>query len=142
MQPVLKSSIDPTPFLGMLLALVLALVAAMPAAERIVRWDMPQGYPPYITPENRKLYEMPPWIVDLSAHGRIQLTSPKGLIVGDSLEDISEVVPSEVRLVVRPDPTSSYDDFLELVNGLQSRGYLQLAVINEAPSALPLEAAH
>lgn len=130
MQPQLRSTIDVTPLIGLLLALVPAVAIALPAQRNQLRIDMPcflRGYP---GPDVPKPYGVWPHTITLDANGRFEVAMPKGVLVGDTLEDVVRSVPRGAEIIVRAEADTPYEAFASLVNGLNRHGFVQLRLVN------------
>ena len=128
-----NSDINVTPFVDVMLVLLIIFMVAIPAATVSIKLDLPPAIPP---PPGAKVEE--PVLVNIQQGG--------GLYIGDqatSLDrlsaDLSGVLtrkdPSkpatEQRVYIRADRTVKYGDFMSVMNDLQGNGFYQVALINE-----------
>ena len=128
-----NSDINVTPFVDVMLVLLIIFMVSIPAATVSIKLDLPPAIPP---PPGAKVEE--PVLVNIQQGG--------GLYIGDqatSLErlnaDLSAVLtrndpskpPTEQRVYIRADRTVKYGEFMTVMNDLQGNGFYQVALINE-----------
>ena len=128
-----NSDINVTPFVDVMLVLLIIFMVAIPAATVSIKLDLPPAIPP---PPGSKPKE--PILINIQQGG--------GLFIGeqptrlDSLPaDLSVVLakddpslpPTEQRVYIRADRQVRYGDFMSVMNTLQSSGFYQVALINE-----------
>ncbi|HKR86655.1 MAG TPA: biopolymer transporter ExbD [Phenylobacterium sp.] len=128
-----NSDINVTPFVDVMLVLLIIFMVAIPAATVSIKLDLPPAIPP---PPGAKVEE--PVLINIQQGG--------GVYIGDqstSLDrltsDLSGVLsrkepgkaPTEQRVYIRADKTVRYGDFMQVMNILQGNGFYQVALINE-----------
>jgi len=128
-----NSDMNVTPFVDVMLVLLIIFMVSIPAATVSIKLDLPPAIPP---PPGTKVKE--PILVNIQDGG--------GLFIGDvktSLgalpTDLSGVLtrddptlpPTEQRVYIRADRTVRYGDFMAVMNTLQGNGFYQVALINE-----------
>ena len=128
-----NSDINVTPFVDVMLVLLIIFMVAIPAATVSIKLDLPPAVPP---PPGTKVKE--PTLINIQQGG--------GLFIGeqptklDSLPtDLSTVLtkddptlpPTQQRVYIRADKTVRYGDFMAVMNTLQGNGFYQVALINE-----------
>jgi len=128
-----NSDINVTPFVDVMLVLLIIFMVAIPAATVSIKLDLPPAIPP---PPGTKVKE--PVLVNIQQGGGIfigeQATTLDGLT-----EDLAVVLtkddptlpPTEQRVYIRADRTVRYGDFMAVMNDLQANGFYQVALINE-----------
>lgn len=128
-----NSDINVTPFVDVMLVLLIIFMVAIPAATVSIKLDLPPAIPP---PPGSKVKE--PILVNIQQGGGIyigeQETSLDGL-TGDLAVVLTKedptLPPTEQRVYIRADRTVRYGDFMAVMNNLQENGYYQVALINE-----------
>jgi biopolymer transport protein ExbD len=128
-----NSDINVTPFVDVMLVLLIIFMVAIPAATVSIKLDLPPAIPP---PPGAKVKE--PILVNIQQGGGIyigeQETSLDGL-TGDLAVVLTKedptLPPTEQRVYIRADRTVRYGDFMAVMNNLQENGFYQVALINE-----------
>ncbi len=128
-----NSDINVTPFVDVMLVLLIIFMVAIPAATVSIKLDLPPAIPP---PPGTKVKE--PILINIQEGG--------GLFIGDQptklatlAGDLSTILtkddptlpPTEQRVYIRADRTVRYGDFMAVMNDLQGNGFYQVALINE-----------
>jgi biopolymer transport protein ExbD len=128
-----NSDINVTPFVDVMLVLLIIFMVAIPAATVSIKLDLPPAIPP---PPGTKVKE--PILINIQAGG--------GLFIGErptSLDtlpaDLSRTLsaddptlpPTQQRVYIRADKQVRYGDFMSVMNNLQGNGFYQVALINE-----------
>jgi len=128
-----NSDINVTPFVDVMLVLLIIFMVAIPAATVSIKLDLPPAIPP---PPGSVVKE--PILVNIQQGGGIyigeQQTSLEGLTADLSVVLTKEdptIPPTEQRVYIRADRTVRYGDFMAVMNNLQENGYYQVALINE-----------
>jgi biopolymer transport protein ExbD len=131
-----NSDINVTPFVDVMLVLLIIFMVAIPAATVSIKLDLPPAIPP---PPGAKVEE--PVLINIQQGGSVfigdKATSFEGL-VSDlsatlSAKDPSKA-PTDQRVYIRADKTVRYGDFMAVMNLLQGNGFYQVALINEEMS--------
>jgi len=128
-----NSDINVTPFVDVMLVLLIIFMVAIPAATVSIKLDLPPAIPP---PPGAKVEE--PVLVNIQQGGVLyigdQATSIERLN-GDLSAVLSRKDPSkpptEQRVYIRADRTVKYGEFMTVMNDLQGNGFYQVALINE-----------
>ncbi|MES2897072.1 MAG: biopolymer transporter ExbD [Pseudomonadota bacterium] len=123
-----NSDINVTPFVDVMLVLLIIFMVAVPAATVSIKLDLPPAIPP---PPGTKIVE--PTLINIQMAGLYIGDVPTTL---DTLPaDLSRIIdkpePTEERVYIRADRTVRYGDFMAVMNTLQSNGFFQVALINE-----------
>lgn len=128
-----NSDINVTPFVDVMLVLLIIFMVSIPAATVSIKLDLPPAIPP---PPGAKVEE--PVLINIQQGG--------GLYIGDratSLERLTVDLSSELtrkdpskpateqRVYIRADRTVKYGEFMSVMNDLQGNGFYQVALINE-----------
>ena len=129
-----NSEINVTPFLDIMLVLLIIFMVAAPLATVNVEVKLPRAVaPPAPTPQK-------PFYVSIQANSRVYigdnevLAGPDG--VGAELLDlIGNKTPSDERIFIRADQTTRYGDFMQVMNSLQDSGFYSVALVGEDQSA-------
>ena len=128
-----NSDINVTPFVDVMLVLLIIFMVAIPAATVSVKLDLPPAIPP---PPGAKVEE--PVLVNIQQGGAVYI-GDQGTDLDHLPADLSTVlskkepgkVPTEQRVYIRADRTVRYGDFMAVMNTLQGNGFYQVALINE-----------
>ena len=128
-----NSDINVTPFVDVMLVLLIIFMVAIPAATVSIKLDLPPAVPP---PPGTKVKE--PVLINLQAGGSI--------FIGDHATSLDTLIPDlsaklsaddptipapQQRVYIRADKTVRYGDFMAVMNTLQGNGFYQVALINE-----------
>ena len=128
-----NSDINVTPFVDVMLVLLIIFMVAIPAATVSIKLDLPPAIPP---PPGTKVKE--PILINIQAGG--------GLFIGETptrlaslSADLSRTLaaydptlsPTQQRVYIRADKQVRYGDFMSVMNTLQGNGFYQVALINE-----------
>jgi biopolymer transport protein ExbD len=128
-----NSDMNVTPFVDVMLVLLIIFMVSIPAATVSVKLDLPPAVPP---PPGAKIEE--PVLINIQQGGTLfigeQATKldnlPQDLSVVLAKEDPLTPV-KEQRVYIRADRTVRYGEFMAVMNALQGNGFYQVALINE-----------
>ena len=124
-----NSDINVTPFVDVMLVLLIIFMVAIPAATVSIKLDLPPAIPP---PPGAKVEE--PTLITVQQGGKLfigdQATSLDTL-TQDLTRILDKPEPTEERVYIRADRTVRYGDFMAVMNTLQGNGFYQVALINE-----------
>jgi biopolymer transport protein ExbD len=128
-----NSDINVTPFVDVMLVLLIIFMVAIPAATVSIKLDLPPAIPP---PPGAKVEE--PVLINIQQGGAIYIgdrttnldTLPADLSTVLSQKDPTKQ-PTEQRVYIRADRQVRYGDFMAVMNTLQGNGFYQVALINE-----------
>ena len=128
-----NSEINVTPFVDILLVLLIIFMVAVPMATVSIKVDLPPATPP---PENVKPKE--PIFVSIRDDGLFIGAQPTTVdnLVADMTKKIKEQDPlvidaSKERVMIRADANVLYDRFMTVINAFQTAGFYQVGLINE-----------
>ena len=128
-----NSDINVTPFVDVMLVLLIIFMVAIPAATVSIKLDLPPAIPP---PPGTIVKE--PVMINIQQGGQLYIgdrTTSLGTLPADlsgvlAVEDPT-IPPTEQRVYIRADRTVKYGDFMAVMNTLQGNGFYQVALINE-----------
>ena len=128
-----NSDINVTPFVDVMLVLLIIFMVAIPAATVSIKLDLPPAIPP---PPGTKVKE--PVLINVQQGGGVFIgETPTNL---DNLPaDLSKKLaaddptlpPTQQRVYIRADKQVRYGDFMSVMNTLQASGFYLVALINE-----------
>ncbi|MFL5297849.1 MAG: biopolymer transporter ExbD [Phenylobacterium sp.] len=128
-----NSDINVTPFVDVMLVLLIIFMVAIPAATVSIKLDLPPAIPP---PPGTKVKE--PVLINVQQGGGVFIgETPTNL---DNLPaDLSKKLaaddptlpPTQQRVYIRADKTVRYGEFMAVMNTLQGNGFYLVALINE-----------
>ena len=124
-----NSDINVTPFVDVMLVLLIIFMVAIPAATVSIKLDLPPAIPP---PPGAKVEE--PTLINIQQGGGLYIgEAPTAInsLTADLARIINKPNPTEERVYIRADRTVRYGDFMAVMNLLQEGGYYQVALINE-----------
>ncbi len=128
-----NSDINVTPFVDILLVLLIIFMVAVPMATVSIKVDLPPATPP---PENVKPKE--PIFVSIRDDGLYIGADPTTLerLVADmttkiKAQDATVIDASKERVMIRADANVLYDRFMTVINAFQTAGFYQVGLINE-----------
>ena len=126
-------SINVTPFVDVMLVLLIIFMVAAPLASVTIKVNLP----PAMAKPTRK----PPKLVyiSLKRDGRVYVNdNPSDLsTLGDDLKAaIGGSNPTNMRVFIRGDQDLQYADFMGVMNKLQDNGFYSVALVGEDKSGL------
>ena len=128
-----NSDINVTPFVDVMLVLLIIFMVSIPAATVSIKLDLPPAIPP---PPGAKVEE--PVLINIQQGGALYIGEQATTL--DRLKDDLSVQltkkepgkpPTEQRVYIRADRTVRYGQFMDVMNDLQGNGFYQVALINE-----------
>lgn len=127
-----NSEINVTPFVDIMLVLLIIFMVAAPLATVNVEVKLPVAVAP--------MQQNPPkpFYVSIQASSRVYIGDNEVDIdaVGTELLDlIGNKTPSDERIFIRADQTTRYGDFMQVMNSLQDSGFYSVALVGEDQSA-------
>jgi biopolymer transport protein ExbD len=131
-----NSEINVTPFVDVMLVLLIIFMVAAPLATVSIHVDLPPAYVKNSTPNPPK-----PVYITLQANGNTFIgDSPTDLAsIGDDLHKlIGKRDPTKERIYIRGDSDAMYKDFMGIMNALQDNGFYSVALLgmdNSRPGA-------
>ena len=125
-----NSDINVTPFVDVMLVLLIIFMVAIPAATVSIKLDLPPAIPP--PPNAPKPPE--PTVINIQANGGVfigEAPTTVDTLPADLARKLNKPEPTKERVYIRADRTVRYGQFMEVMNTLQGNGYFQVALINE-----------
>ena len=127
-----NSEINVTPFVDIMLVLLIIFMVAAPLATVSVEVKLPRAVAPVQQNPPKPFY------VSIQANSRVYIGDNEVDIdsVGAELLDlIGNKTPSDERIFIRADQTTRYGDFMQVMNSLQDSGFYSVALVGEDQSA-------
>ncbi len=128
-----NSDMNVTPFVDVMLVLLIIFMVSIPAATVSIKLDLPPAIPP---PPGTKVKE--PILINIQRGGVLFIgeapTTLDGLtrdLAAALTKDDPTLPPTEQRVYIRADRDVIYGDFMAVMNDLQGNGFYQVALINE-----------
>lgn len=128
-----NSDMNVTPFVDVMLVLLIIFMVSIPAATVSIKLDLPPAIPP---PPGTIVKE--PTLINIQRGQRIFIgerpTSLDRLAADLSAQlqvDDPTIPPTEQRVYIRADRDTLYGEFMGVMNDLQGNGFYQVALINE-----------
>ena len=124
-----NADINVTPFVDIMLVLLIIFMVAAPMATVSIRLDLPPATPP------------PPGEIKEPVYITIQDTG--SIFIADRQSTIETLAAdvcaalavatacTEERVFVRAQPEVKYEQFMEVMNELQEKGYFKVGLLNE-----------
>ena len=124
------SEINVTPFVDVMLVLLIIFMVTAPLLTVGVPVDLPQSEAPPINEAEEPLV----LTLDIERRLFIQETEIESDSLVPRLNAITENRP-DTRIYIRADRTLSYGDVMELMGRLSAAGFSKVALVNEVPTA-------
>jgi len=124
-----NSDINVTPFVDIMLVLLIIFMVSAPMATVSIKLDLPP-------PVNQPLLEKPkdPVFISIQGPDDIYIGAKKTSLQAlpqDLAVALESPTPTEERVLVRGDADIEYNDFMAVLNTLQDNGYFKIGLINE-----------
>ena len=125
-----NADINVTPFVDIMLVLLIIFMVAAPMATVSIRLDLPPAVPPPPdAPQKDPVY------ITVQETGSIFIADKQTTLEGLSADVCAALNVTtdcrEERVFVRADPEVTYNQFMEVMNELQSRGFFKVGLLNE-----------
>jgi biopolymer transport protein ExbD len=120
-----NADINVTPFVDVMLVLLIIFMVSLPLATSAIKVDLPEGIPLAGKPTYLSLQQDGRLI--LVADGAQRQTNLSAL--GD---DLARVLPRDRSILIRADRHVRYAAFMAVVNRLQTEGFYNVSLISEA----------
>jgi len=128
-----NSDINVTPFVDVMLVLLIIFMVAIPPAVTSIKLDLPPAKPP---PPGQPVKD--PVLINVQAGGGIFIgeTPTKLATLSADLArvlsaDDPTLPPTQQRVYIRAQKQVRYGDFMSVMNTLQGSGFYQVALVNE-----------
>jgi biopolymer transport protein ExbD len=128
-----NASINVTPFVDVMLVLLIIFMVAAPLASVTIKVNLPSA--------QAKAAKAPPKIIYLSIKkdGRIFVQDSASDLdtLGDDLKaETGGRDPQQMRIFIRGDKEMEYQDFMGVIDKLQDNGFYSIALVGEDKSGL------
>ncbi len=124
-----NSDINVTPFVDVMLVLLIIFMVSIPAATVSIKLDLPPAKAP---PTNVK--QKDPVFISIMGPDDIYIGSNKtsmDRLIPDVAAALQSPDPYNERILVRGDKDIKYEDFVKVINELQQNNYRKIGLINE-----------
>ena len=124
-----NADINVTPFVDIMLVLLIIFMAAAPMATVSIRLDLPPAQPP-VNPTEQK----DPVYITIQESGAIYIADKESSIANlpaDVCAALGGPNCREERVFVRADAEVKYNQFMEVMNTLQGQGFFKVGLLNE-----------
>ena len=123
-----NAEINVTPFVDVMLVLLIIFMVSAPLATVSIKVDLPPATPP------KDAHPKKPTYISLQKSGGIYVvTSPTTLanLAGDLSRQLAVANPQNEVILIRADREVKYKDFMAVVNQLQTDGFYTVGLITE-----------
>ncbi len=123
-----NADINVTPFVDIMLVLLIIFMVAAPMATVSIKLDLPPAVPNENEPEEK------PVVVNIQESGSLFIADQPTSIAtleADLCSALGGGACKEERLFIRADAEVKYNQFMEVMNRLQETGYYKVGLINE-----------
>ncbi|MHB8530329.1 MAG: biopolymer transporter ExbD [Caulobacteraceae bacterium] len=129
-----NSDMNVTPFVDVMLVLLIIFMVVAPLATVSIRLDLPPAVPP-----PPSAHEKPPTFISIQDSGQIYVSFGKSEIRPSSMERLAVDLPASLgvpnptneRIFIRADKHVKYRQFMDVINQLQTDGYYKIGLISE-----------
>ncbi|MBU1383349.1 MAG: biopolymer transporter ExbD [Alphaproteobacteria bacterium] len=126
-----NAEINVTPFVDIMLVLLIIFMVAAPMATVSIRLDLPPAVPPENPTEQKD-----PVYITVQETGSIFIADQQSSLEGlasDVCTALGGGDPAckEERVFIRADPEVTYNQFMEVMNELQAKGFFKVGLLNE-----------
>ena len=126
-----NADINVTPFVDIMLVLLIIFMVAAPLATVSVPVTLPQAVaPPAPNPPK-------PIFISIQDDGDVfigDFRSDVGSLGADLTAQIGRRSPADERIFIRADQQTRYGDFMQVMNALQDNGFYSVALVGEDQS--------
>jgi biopolymer transport protein ExbD len=124
-----NSDINVTPFVDVMLVLLIIFMVSIPAATVAIKVDLPPAANTPMDPRNKPVF------ISIRDNGTLQIV-PTGATTLATLDyDLQKALqkpdPKKETILIRADRYVRYGDFMSVVNTLQGAGYYHVSLILE-----------
>ena len=132
-----NSEINVTPFVDVMLVLLIVMMVAVPVATLAIKVDLPPATPSATKPK-------PPTFINIRSGGFFSIVNPDRGTTNTSLprlatDLVTNLGPDAAQqsILIRADRDVKYEVFMSVVNQLQSDGYYKVSLITEGRPGEP-----
>jgi len=125
-----NSDINVTPFVDIMLVLLIIFMVSAPMATVSIKLDLP----PAVPPENPVEKPKDPVFISIQGTDDIYIGTEKTslqTLAADLTTALASPNPLDERVLVRGDADIEYNDFMAVLNVLQDNGFFKIGLINE-----------
>lgn len=122
-----NADINVTPFVDIMLVLLIIFMVAAPLATVSLKLDLPPPLPGDVQPKE-------PVYVTVQTSGELFIAdrrSTMATLAADVCAAVGGDHCTEERIFIRAQPDVTYDRFMAVMNDLQAKGFLQVGLLNE-----------
>ena len=124
-----NSDINVTPFVDIMLVLLIIFMVSIPTATVSIKLDLPPAIP-------NKAIEHPkdPVFISIQGENDYYIASRKtsmANLIADLNAALASPNPRNERVLVRAQADVKYEEFIKVLNELQQNGYFKIGLINE-----------
>ena len=124
-----NSDINVTPFVDVMLVLLIIFMVSIPAATVAIKVDLPPATP-NPADANKK-----PVFISIRDNGTLQIVPTGNTTLASLDSDLQKALqspnPKDQMILIRADRYVRYGDFMAVVNALQTAGYFKVSLILE-----------
>ena len=124
-----NADINVTPFVDIMLVLLIIFMVAAPLATVSIKLDLPPATPPTADqPEEEPVY------ITIQESGSLFLAEQQTTmetLIPDLCAALGGGKCQDERLFIRAQPEVKYNQFMEVMNLLQENGFLKVGLLNE-----------
>ncbi len=123
-----NSEINVTPFVDVMLVLLIIFMVAAPLATVSVKVDLPPASAPPSQSPPKPIY------ISIKPNGSIFIGDFKTTLTDmgpDLKKNVGRRDPTKERIYIRADVNTEYGDFLDVMNKLQDNGFYSVALVGE-----------
>jgi biopolymer transport protein ExbD len=128
-----NSDMNVTPFVDVMLVLLIIFMVVAPLATTSIRIDLPPATPP------KNDSSKPPTFISIQDSGQIFVSMGKtglkpssmGSLAADLHQSLGVANPTNERIFIRADRHVRYRQFMDVINQLQLDGYYKIGLIAE-----------
>ena len=124
-----NSDINVTPFVDIMLVLLIIFMVAAPLATVSIRLDLPPATPP-----DPNVPQKDPVYITIQETGSIFIAEQQTTVdtlIPDVCAALGGGACREERVFVRAQPEVKYNQFMEVMNELQENGFFKVGLLNE-----------
>jgi biopolymer transport protein ExbD len=121
-----NSDINVTPFVDVMLVLLIIFMVALPTPVTSFRLNLPPAKAPDGPAD-------PPTVISIQAGGIYigDLPTSEATLPADLARVLAKPQPTLERIYIRADKRVRYQRFMQVMNTLQAAGFFQVALVNE-----------
>lgn len=122
-----NADINVTPFVDVMLVLLIIFMVSIPAATVAIKIDLPPA-----TPDESTMHKKPIYInIHKDSINIVDTPTTLASMIGALDAGLGVADPKKETILIRADHDVRYEDFMSVVNKLQSEGYYKVALILE-----------